>query len=79
MASFTRKKNAVSIKLDNGTDGEGNQRTVSVSFGALNAMIDLTSATIAAQIIEIAALLEPCLTKTIYAVEGVITGNIQAQ
>ena len=73
MANSALKKVSVNIKLDNGTDGEGNQRTVSIALGTLskdNFNADKAIAIIAA--------LEPCLSKTVYAIEKVEVSSITA-
>ncbi|MBQ7170347.1 MAG: hypothetical protein IJR63_10650 [Synergistaceae bacterium] len=73
MASTTLKKVSVNIKLDNGTDGEGNQRTVSVPLGTLS-----KDSFNADKAIAIIGALEPCLSKTVYSVEKVEVSTITA-
>ena len=73
MANTRAKKISVNIKLDNGTDGEGNQRTVSIPLGTLNKdNFDADKA------IAIIAALEPCLSKTVYAIEKVEVSSLTA-
>lgn len=73
MANIVKKKISINIKLNNGTDSEGNQRTVSVPFGTLsqyNFNADKVLAVIAA--------LEPCLDKSLSSIEMVELSNITA-
>ena len=66
-------KVSASVKLDNGTDAQGNPRTVSVSLGSLNkASFDADS------VLEIAGALQPCLNKTITSIEKTEISSISA-
>ena len=73
MANTLLKKVSVNIKLDNGTDADGKQRTVSVFLG--NFSKDNFNADKALAIINA---LEPCLSKTVYSVDMVQTSTITA-
>ena len=73
MANTTLKKVSVNIKLDNGTDGMGNQRIVSVSLGTLNK--DNFDAD---KVIAVISKLGPCLDKEILAIEKAELSTITA-
>lgn len=73
MASTELKKVSVSVKLENGTDSEGNLKTVSISLGNLSK--DNFNADKALAIV---GLLGPCLSKTIASVEKVEVSTIRA-
>ena len=64
MANSVLKKVSVSIKLDDGTDSQGNPKTVSVSLGSLSK--DSFDADKALAIVDA---LEPCLNKSVSSVE----------
>ena len=73
MATVTLQKVSVNIKLDNGTDDEGRQRTVSISLGALSKdNFDADKA------LAVKEALEPCLDKEVYSVEKVEVSTIEA-
>ena len=73
MANTTLSKVSVNIKLDNGPDDEGRQRTVSVSLGNLSA-----SNFDADKVLAVKNALEPCLDKEVYSVEMIQTSIITA-
>ncbi len=73
MANVALKKVSVNVKLNNGTDSEGNQRTVTISLGTLSK--DNFNADKALTVI---AALEPCLDKALSAVEKVEVSTITA-
>ena len=73
MATTTLTKVSVNMKLNNGQDAQGNTKLVSLSLGSLskdNFNVDKALAVI--------GLLEPCLNKTIEAVEKVEISSITA-
>ena len=73
MATTTLKKVSVSIKLDNGTDAEGNQKTVSISLGNLSKdTFDADKA------LAIVGALEPCLNKMPVSVEKTEVSTLSA-
>lgn len=79
MATFTRKKNAVVLGLDNGTDSEGNQRVKNQTLTpALKATLDLTDSTTLTNLLTVISALGPTLDKEIYSITGTITGTITA-
>lgn len=62
----TLKKVSVNVKLDNGTDAQGNVKTVSVPLGNLSVQnFDAEKA------MAVVTLLEDCLLKSVYSVEKV--------
>lgn len=73
MAVETRKKVACNVVLENGTDSEGNLKTVNLSLGALSK--DSWNADKALAIVQA---LGPCLNKTINNVQEVMTNTISA-
>lgn len=73
MATTTPKKVSVNIKLNNGTDSAGNVKTVSVNLGKLS----LTRFD-ADKVLAVKTLLEPCLAKTVHAVEKVEVSTLTA-
>ena len=73
MAKSTLKKVSVNMKLNNGQDALGNTRLVSLSLGSLDKDgFDVD------KVLTIIGLLEPCLNKTIEAVEKVEVSSITA-
>ena len=62
----TTSKVSVNVKLNNGTNANGTEKTLSLSLGSLN-----KSAFDADKVMAIVALLEPCLEKTVNSVEKV--------
>ena len=73
MATAMLKKVSVNVKLDNGTDSEGNIKTVSVSLGSLSKdNFDADKA------LAIVSQLGPCLSKTVEAVEKVEVSTLTA-
>ena len=73
MATETLKKVAVNLKLENGTDSEGNLKLVNLSLGTLSK--DSFDADKALGIVQV---LGPCLSKTINSVVKVQTSTISA-
>ena len=73
MAISTLKKVSASIRLNNGTDMDGNTLTVGISLG--NVSKDTFDADKA---LAIAGLLEPCLSKAVEAVEKTEVSIISA-
>lgn len=73
MAVVTLKKIAVNVKLNNGTDSEGNVKLVSVSLGNLSEEnYDADEA------LGVVTALAPCLSKTVSSLEEVKTATISA-
>ncbi|MBQ9222102.1 MAG: hypothetical protein IJ587_12725 [Synergistaceae bacterium] len=73
MAVSTLKKISVNVKLNNGTDSEGNVRLVSVTLGNLseeNYDNDKALAVVTA--------LAPCLSKTVSSIEKVEVSTLSA-
>ena len=73
MAVETLKKISVNVKLNNGTDSEGNVRRVNVTIGNLseeNFDNDKALAVVTA--------LAPCLSKTVSSVEKVVVSSLSA-
>ena len=73
MATSTVKKVSVSLKLDNGTDSQGNQKTVSISLGSLN-----KNAFDADDVLSVVTALEPCLSKAVLSAEKIEVSTISA-
>lgn len=73
MAAETLKKVSVNLKLENGTDAEGNIKLVNVSLGTLSK--DSFDADKALAIVQ---LLSPCLSKTVNSTEKVAISTIAA-
>ena len=73
MAVSTLQKVSVNIKLNNGQDAQGNTKLVSISLGSLS-----TSGFNADKALTIVGLLEPCLNKTVEAVEKVEVSSLTA-
>ena len=73
MANATLKKVSVNVKLDDGTDSDGKQHTVSIALGTLSK--DNFDADKALAIINA---LEPCLTRDLVSVEKVEVSTITA-
>lgn len=73
MAISTLKKVSASIRLNNGTDMDGNTLTVGISLGNMNKdTFDADKA------LAIVGLLEPCLSKAVEAVEKTEVSTISA-
>ena len=73
MAAETLKKVSVNLKLEHGTDSEGNIKLVNLSLGSLSKdTFDADKA------LAIAALLEPCLNDTVDSVEKTEVSTITA-
>ena len=71
MATETLKKVSVNLKLENGTDAEGNMKYVSVSLGTLNKdNFDADKA------LAVVTVLAPCLSKTVGSVEKTATSTL---
>ena len=73
MAVSTLKKISVNVKLNNGTDSEGNVRLVSVTLGNIseeNYDNDKALAVVTA--------LAPCLSKTVSSIEKVEVSTLSA-
>jgi len=68
----TMIKNQCNMKLNNGTDSEGNVKTVNVSLGTLS-----DSGWDAAKAYACANAIEACLSKTIYQVQHVLTNSLE--
>lgn len=64
---------SVNLKLENGTDTEGNMKYVSLSLGSLSK--DRFDAD---KVLAIKRLLAPCLSKTVRSVEKVTISTIHA-
>ncbi len=74
MAVETLKKVASQIALDNGTDAQGNAKTVNISLARMAK--DGYDAT---KYLAIVAALEPCLAKTITGAYVIKTSAVTAQ
>lgn len=73
MASTTLQSLRVNLKLDNGTDAQGNQKTVSISLGNLSKNnFDADDA------LSVVTALEPCLSKAVLSVEKTEVSTISA-
>ena len=73
MANTMLKKVSVNVKLNNGTDSQGNVKTVNVGLGTLS-----TTGFNADKALAVVSLLGPCLSKTVYAVEKVEVSTLTA-
>ena len=73
MANTLLKKVSVNIKLDDGTDSDGKQHTISIALGNLSK--DNFDADKALAIINA---LEPCLTRDLVSVDMLQTSTITA-
>ncbi len=73
MANTTLTKVAVQLRLNNGTDSQGNVKTVGLSLGNLS-----TANYDADKALAVARLLSPCLTKTVSRVQEVKTSTLTA-
>lgn len=73
MATTTLKKVSVSIRLDDGTDSQGNPKTVSVSLGSLN-----KNTFNADKALTIVGALEPCLNKSVSSIEKTEVSSLSA-
>lgn len=73
MATSTLKKVSVSVRLDNGTDADGNTITVGLGLGSINK--DTFNAD---KVLAIVGVLEPCLNKTVDSVEKTEVSTITA-
>ena len=73
MAAETLTKVSVRLKLENGTDAEGNMKYVNLSLGSLSKdNFDADKA------LAVKALLAPCLSKTVGSVEMTQVSEITA-
>lgn len=73
MASTTLQSLRVSCKLDNGTDSQGNQKTVSINFPTLSKNnFDADDA------LSVVGALEPCLSKSVLSVQETRVSGISA-
>ncbi len=73
MANVTLTKVSVRLKLENGTDAEGNMKYVNLSLGSLSKdNFDADKA------LAVKALLAPCLSKTVGSVEMTQVSEITA-
>ena len=73
MATANVRSISVSIRLDNGTDAQGNTKTVGVPLGGLskdNFNMD--------KVLAISDALEPCLSKSVERVEKTEVSTISA-
>lgn len=75
MATNTVKKISVSFRLNNGTDSDGNVKTVGLSLGNLT---QDTTKYDDDKVLAIKALLEPCLEKSIYSTEKSVVTVLSA-
>lgn len=73
MANATLKKVSVNVRLENGTDDDGNMKYVSISLGKLS-----VSNFNADQALAIVTLLAPCLNKTVGLVEKTEVSTLTA-
>lgn len=73
MAVENLTKVAVSLRLNNGTDSQGNVKTVGVSLGSIS-----MSGYTADKARNVALALSPCLSKTVSRVETTKTFTITA-
>lgn len=73
MATSILKKVSVNIKLDDGTDTQGNTKTVNVSLGSLN-----KNTFDADKVIAVIGALEPCLSKSIAGIEKTEVSSLSA-
>ena len=73
MANVTLTKVSVRLKLENGTDAEGNMKYVNLSLGSLSKDNFDTDKALAVK-----ALLAPCLSKTVGSVEMTQVSEITA-
>lgn len=71
MATVTTKKISFNIKLNNGTDAEGNVKTVTLQLGKLSIAGYNDDKALA-----LANLLQPCLDKSIHATEKVVVSTV---
>ena len=67
----TLEKIAVKMLLNNGTDSQGNLKTVGVSLGSLS-----TSGYDASKVLAVVDAIEGCLTKTVSYVQEVRTSTL---
>ena len=73
MANTTLKKVSVRLKLENGTDADGNMKYVNLSLGSLSKdNFDADKA------LAVKAVLAPCLSKTVGSVEMTQVSEITA-
>ena len=73
MANSVLQKVSVSVKLNNGTDAQGNTKTVGISLGSLNKdSFDADKA------LAIVSALGPCLDKSVESVEKTEVSTITA-
>lgn len=71
MATETVKSVRVNVKLENGTDNEGNTVYVDLPLGNIN-----KNTFNANRVISIVSVLEPCITRNIFSVEKITTSTI---
>lgn len=77
--AYQVSKVTVPIKLDNGTDTEGNQRTVTINLGDMNeSTFDPTDSTDQTALLAIITAMEPVLDKEVYAIQVQTTAKITA-
>lgn len=72
MATSTVEKIQCRIKLDNGTDAQGNVKTLSVSFPTVS-----VSGYTDARFLAVSQAVQPCLTHTIYSLEKITTEGVE--
>lgn len=73
MANTALKKVSVQMRLNNGTDSQGNVKTVSLNIGTLS-----TSGYNADKALAISQLISPCLAKSLVSVDEVKVSTITA-
>jgi len=79
MATTSLKKVTARVKLENGSDAEGNMKYVNQSLGDLSESYFSTNPTeAAAKLLAIKNTLAPCLSKAIGSLETVETSEISA-
>lgn len=67
----TMIKNQCNMKLNNGTDTQGNVKTVNQSLGTLS-----DSGWDATKAMDIIEALSPCLSKSVYEIQHVVTNRL---
>ncbi|MBQ9388579.1 MAG: hypothetical protein IJR27_03890 [Synergistaceae bacterium] len=73
MAIATVKKVSVSVRLDNGTDSQGNVKTVNIQLGNMSETnFDDDKA------LAVVSVLGPCLSKTVVSVEKTEVSTLTA-
>lgn len=73
MASFDESKISVSVRLNNGTDSEGNVATIGINLGRIR-----ISTYDRDKVLAIKTVLSPCLSKSIYAMQETTVGLLSA-